>query len=225
MKNRNDMKRDWVIFVMYVVGASLAIPVVAEDPGVTRPDMSLCITCHGAEGEGNRLLNAPSLTNLEAWYVDRQLRNFRDGLRGADPSDEEGVLMRPMVQFLSDESIRDYALTVSEYPDRIPDAVDAGDSSADASADASKGKAYYSHQCGACHGPGGKGIKSIGAPGLAGLDSWYLKKQLDKFQSGIRGSAKGDTHGGQMVYYMNRLKNKEDLDDIIAYLRDPGSVD
>ncbi len=217
MKTVNCMNRELIMTL--VLGTSLCTVVNADESGDSSPDMSLCITCHGEAGEGNRLLNAPGLTNLETWYIERQLRNYRDGLRGADPADPEGMLMRPMVQSLSDESIRDYALAISAYPDRIPDAA------IDATGDASSGKAYYSHQCGACHGPAGKGIKSIGAPGLAGLDDWYLKKQLDKFQSGIRGSAEGDIHGAQMVFYMQRLKNKEDLDDIIAYLRDPASVD
>ena len=125
--------------------------------------------------------------------------------------------MRPIVQSLSDESIQEYARVISAYPDSVSAETIAGDPI--------KGKAYYSHQCGACHGPSGQGIEAIGASRLAGLDDWYLARQLDNFQAGIRGTAQGDTHGAQMVFYMKRLKSIEDLNDIIAYLRNPQAVD
>jgi cytochrome c oxidase subunit 2 len=219
------MNREWISLMVLAMCVIVTTGIYASETGGANPDMSLCITCHGSEGEGSRSLNAPGLGNLQDWYIERQLRNFRDGLRGTDPADQEGAQMSATVQTLSDESIHGYARIISSYPDYVPEATAAESASDRTPANASKGKAYYAHQCGACHGPAGKGIKSLGAPGLAGMEDWYLRGQLDKFQSGIRGSAKGDIHGAQMVFYMNRLKNKEDLGDIIAYLRDPASVD
>ena len=43
-----------------------------------------CAVCHGANGEGNRALNAPASGGQNEWYVLRQLTNFCEGIRGAD---------------------------------------------------------------------------------------------------------------------------------------------
>mgnify|MGYP005630846121 CR=1 FL=1 len=208
------MKHLLIYFILSLVGIGLGTVNCEASPKI---DQSLCIACHGAFGKGNKFLNAPGLANLDAWYIERQLQNFRDDKRGVHPDDDNGAQMRPIVQSLSDESIQEYARVISAYPDNLTGETVVGD--------ATKGKAYYAHQCGACHGPGGKGIKAIGAPRLAGLDDWYLASQLDNFQAGIRGTVEGDTYGAQMVFYMKRLKSIEDLNDIIAYLRNPQAVD
>ncbi len=203
-----------LIVVGSVSNSELAGAATVEE----KPGMNLCVTCHGEEGKGNKMLKAPGIANLEPWYVKRQLRNYREGLRGGDASDAEGTLMRSIVESLSDKSISAYAEASAAYPDYIPDSEGPGGS-------ASLGKSFYGHQCGACHGPSGKGIKSLGAPSIAGLEGWYIKKQIANFKNGTRGGVKGDTYGGQMVFYLSRLKSLDDLGDIIAYLRDPAAVD
>ena len=41
-----------------------------------------CASCHGANGEGNRLVRGPSLQRLEGWYFLEQMRKFGSGERG-----------------------------------------------------------------------------------------------------------------------------------------------
>ncbi len=53
-----------------------------------------CAACHGSKGEGNPTFNAPRIAGLDAVYLARQLRNFRDGVRGAAPGDLYGNQMR-----------------------------------------------------------------------------------------------------------------------------------
>ena len=55
-----------------------------------------CVACHGAQGEGNRAVNAPHIAGLNAWYVENQLTKFRSDIRGTHPEDIEGMQMRPM---------------------------------------------------------------------------------------------------------------------------------
>jgi len=62
-----------------------------------------CTACHGAKGEGNASLQAPALASRSDWYLATQLRNFRDGLRGADERDTYGAQMRAIVTSLPDE--------------------------------------------------------------------------------------------------------------------------
>ena len=67
-----------------------------------------CFICHGASGEGNETLGAPKLTELPNWYQARQLKYFRDGIRGADSQDIYGAQMAAMSKLLTnDQAIAD----------------------------------------------------------------------------------------------------------------------
>lgn len=66
-----------------------------------------CGACHGPEAGGNPALEAPSLRGIDDWYLVRQYRNFRDGIRGAHENDRLGAQMARMGGVLkSDEDIR-----------------------------------------------------------------------------------------------------------------------
>jgi len=62
-----------------------------------------CVACHGPAGAGVELLGAPALTGASDWYMLTQLKNFKAGVRGANPKDTSGATMRPMAQNLPDE--------------------------------------------------------------------------------------------------------------------------
>jgi cytochrome c oxidase subunit 2 len=83
----------------------------------TRPDTSVggnpergrklyatCESCHGAKGEGIWSTNAPRLAGMSDWYLERQLENFRAGIRGTHPQDFHGAQMRSMARALKDEA-------------------------------------------------------------------------------------------------------------------------
>ena len=46
-------------------------------PRRARPRYATCMACHGAQGEGNQLLNAPKLAGQPGWYLARQLRQLQ----------------------------------------------------------------------------------------------------------------------------------------------------
>jgi cytochrome c553 len=60
-----------------------------------------CGACHGGRAEGNESLAAPRLAGLDAVYIERQLRNFREGVRGAHPADKQGRQMAMMAPLLA----------------------------------------------------------------------------------------------------------------------------
>jgi len=62
-----------------------------------------CSACHGDNGAGNQDLKAPRIAGVDDWYLATQLRKFRSGVRGTNPKDREGRLMRPMARTLADE--------------------------------------------------------------------------------------------------------------------------
>ena len=45
-------------------------------PAVGQAQYAVCAACHGAQGEGNQMLNAPRLAGQGAWYIARQLDHF-----------------------------------------------------------------------------------------------------------------------------------------------------
>ena len=58
-------------------------------------------------------------------------------------------------------------------------------------ADAAAGKAPYA-VCAACHGQQGEGNMAMNAPKIAGMEGWYVRRQIEAFQQGLRGTANGD---------------------------------
>ena len=62
-----------------------------------------CGTCHGADGRGMQATNAPRLKGMSDWYMFTQLRNFKQGVRGAHPKDLYGPQMASMAEILSDD--------------------------------------------------------------------------------------------------------------------------
>jgi cytochrome c oxidase subunit 2 len=70
--------------------------VTAADLGHGKELYERCTACHGDKGQGNDALNAPAIAGQKTWYVERQLKNFIDGVRGKNPKDIYGLMMRPM---------------------------------------------------------------------------------------------------------------------------------
>ena len=73
------------------------------DPKAGETFYATCAACHGDNGAGNQDLGAPRIAGTDDWYLATELRKFRSGVRGTDPKDREGRLMRPMARALPDE--------------------------------------------------------------------------------------------------------------------------
>jgi len=52
--------------------------------------------------------------------------------------------------------------------------------------------------CTVCHGAEGNGNVAINAPKIAGIEPWYLKRQLQQFRAGARGTKSTDLPGMEM---------------------------
>ena len=183
----------------------------AGDAAKGKARYAVCQACHGVDGMGNKALNSPKIAGQEPWYLERQLKNFKAGIRGADPKDKYGMQMRPMALTLADDqSIRDMAAYVSSMPvERDVVQTLKGDLEA--------GKAAYV-MCQACHGSAGEGNKMLNSPKLAGLQDWYVARQLKNFKSGIRGTKSGDMFGMQMRPMAMSLANDEAINNVAAYI-------
>jgi len=73
------------------------------DPKAGEALYATCGACHGENGAGNQDLGAPRIAGVDDWYLATELRNFKSGVRGTNPKDREGRLMRPMARALPDD--------------------------------------------------------------------------------------------------------------------------
>ena len=64
---------------------------------------ALCAQCHGPDGKGNQAMNAPPLRSLNDWYLVSALERYKAGIRGTDPQNPNGALMRGMAMALADD--------------------------------------------------------------------------------------------------------------------------
>jgi len=180
------------------------------DPVAGRAAFAVCAACHGANGEGNQMLNAPKTAGGEGWYLKRQIHAFKHGLRGSNEKDTYGLQMAPFASTLADDAtINNLVAYLEGLPDNPVQKTVTGN--------LNKGKILYAN-CGACHGMDGMGLWSQNAPRLAGIDDWYLVRQLQNFKQGIRGGQAGDGHGKQMVLMSVMLPTEQEINDVVAYI-------
>ncbi|MDQ3563811.1 MAG: c-type cytochrome [Pseudomonadota bacterium] len=62
-----------------------------------------CGACHGPNGQGRWSANAPRHAGMSDWYMITQLKNFKQGIRGAHPQDMYGPQMGLMADILVDD--------------------------------------------------------------------------------------------------------------------------
>ena len=110
----DEAKMDEVVAYIAQLPVTAPLPTLGGDVAKGAASYALCAACHGADAEGNVLLNAPALQNLPDWYIVRQLQNYKSGVRGTHPKDIEGMQMRPMAMVLADEqAMKDVAAFIN----------------------------------------------------------------------------------------------------------------
>ena len=181
------------------------------DAAAGQPLYAVCSACHGAQGEGNKALNAPKLSGQAEWYLSRQLMNFKQGARGVKDQDINGKLMAPMVATLGTASavadVSAYILTLPDTP--VKNTIQGN---------ISKGESLYNSTCAACHGLNGAGVESTKAPRLQNMSDWYLVTQLNNFRTGVRGTHPKDLYGQQMSSVASFLTQEQTINDLVAYI-------
>lgn len=199
-----------LIFAIGLIGCESGAPATSAARGEVL--YAACISCHKADGGGHALIGAPAIAGLTQWYVEAQLRKFRDGIRGYHHDDTEGLRMRPMARFLKHEAdIKAVASYVSSMPPNEKVLTLEG-------GDVKIGQIYY-NTCATCHGKSAQGDIKQKAPPLVGLDDWYMLNQLKKFKAGIRGADPADTDGARMVPMAMTLVDEGAMKSVIAYIQ------
>lgn len=180
------------------------------DAAAGAPLYAVCAACHGAQGEGNPILNAPKLAGQGEWYLKRQLEYFKQGIRGTHEDDVFGQSMAAMAATLADETAID---NVTAYIATLPDVP----APITVHGDVAHGEDIYS-TCAYCHGADGAGRQALNAPRQAGMSDWYLVTQLKNFKRGIRGAHPQDGYGPQMALMAAILPDDQAIEDLVSYI-------
>ncbi|WP_281647136.1 c-type cytochrome [Parendozoicomonas sp. Alg238-R29] len=199
-----------LLVAVTAVAATLSVPSSSADLSVGEASFQICRTCHGSQGEGQQALHSPNLTGLPAWYIERQLQNYKQGIRGGHPKDAIGAQMRQMSMTLaSDSEVASVAAYITTLSVTTPAPTMEGD--------AARGQPFYT-VCRTCHGQYAEGMKVKNAPPLANLNDWYLLRQLNNFKEGVRGAHPKDSYGAEMTPMAYTLVDEQAMEDVIAYI-------
>ncbi|MGI9248909.1 MAG: c-type cytochrome [Woeseiaceae bacterium] len=182
----------------------------AGNAAVGSAQYAVCAACHGPQGEGVPAMNAPKIAGQSAWYLKRQIMNYKKGLRGTHEGDTFGQQMIGMVATLADEQAVDNVVAhILTFPDNAPNATIEGD--------VVSGQKHY-NICAYCHGKDGMGVQAMNAPRAAGMSDWYMARQLQNFKDDVRGGHQQDLYGKQMGFMADILHDQQAIDDVIAYI-------
>lgn len=203
------MRINCLLLIMTMLCAKAGPALADDDLPIPADDLVYCTTCHGVQLMGNPITRAPRMSGLDAWYVENQLRAFKNGWRGAHESDPVGMEMQPMAAALSEKQIVAAASFVASTRSAAPAVTVSGDTEA--------GKLIYA-SCGACHGASGEGNETLGAPRLTGTNDWYLVTQLENYVNGSRGSHSDDIYGMQMRASAQLLTDEKAILDVVSYI-------
>lgn len=172
-----------------------------------------CTQCHSSDGGGDSLALAPAIAGMPVWYIEKQLQNFKSGMRGLHAGDTGGLRMYPMSLWLRDAADQK---AVATYIASLPATTPAHELTEHG--DASKGAGYYI-VCAGCHGASGEGNQGMSAPPLTGQSDWYLFESIKKYKTSVRGSGAGDPNGPLMKVMAGTLPDDNAILDVIAHIQ------
>lgn len=243
MKHKGLKTATLLLFALLATAGTNAVAQtyqVGADGGVAGDEMfRACAFCHGSQGQGRQRLDAPPIAGLQAWYIERQMHNFENDIRGAHPDDLPGaqmVVIKPM--FRNEATIRNVAAHIETLAPGAPPMMRGQGPNAQPepterpfqweskyaslevplAGDVANGQRIYQASCVICHGADAVGNQTLGTPNLTVLADWYMARQMQYFRDGIRGADPRDIYGAQMAVFAKLLANDQAIADVVTYI-------
>ncbi|MBF8777232.1 cytochrome-c oxidase, cbb3-type subunit III [Pseudomonas fulva] len=165
------------IFAKY---AAMPVEEVAKDPQALKMGSRLfasnCSVCHGSDAKG--AYGFPNLTDND-WRWGGEPETIKASIMNG----RHGV-MPAWAEVIGEQGVSDVAAFVLTNLDgrKLPEGV---------KADPVKGKALFTSNCVACHGPEGKGTPAMGAPDLTHPQAFIYGSSFAQLQQTIRYGRQG----------------------------------
>jgi len=228
----NRLGKICAVIIFFISGGALAQTLEKPNETVTGEELFVvCSFCHGENAQGSRRRDGPALAGLPAWYLELQMQNYTDGIRGTHPEDIPGQIMHYSTGMLrNDFTIKSLAEYISKLEPGVPMTRDAmrerpyiwdstySEIELGVTPNLEAGAQTYGAVCSACHGPDGAGNEALGTASLVYFSERYLARQLKYFRNGIRGSDPRDIRGMQMAAISNVLSTEQAIADVAAHI-------
>lgn len=167
-----------------------------------------CVSCHGAQGEGNGDIYPP-LAGQPAAYLQRQLEAFASNLR-------KNPQMAPIAKGLTEQERVDVAAFYASLPSPVRPVQGPLPTSKDGNgawlAERGRWEAGIP-ACSKCHGPGGAGVGND-FPAIAHLSEGYMNAQVKAWNAGSRDAGPLGLMGS-----VAKKLTAQDIADVAAYYR------
>ncbi|MCX5591799.1 c-type cytochrome [Alcaligenes endophyticus] len=144
-----------------------------------------CVTCHGAQGEGNAAAGFPFLAGQGTSYLTEQLTHFHDGKR-------QNPIMEPIAKAMSADQMKAVAAYYSQLSppwdkQKLSNVQDLYPAQSQLGAWIANRGDWDNNipACIQCHGPGGVGV-GTSFPAIAGLSAAYITAQFKAWQTNSR---------------------------------------
>ncbi|WP_105199323.1 MULTISPECIES: c-type cytochrome [unclassified Pseudoalteromonas] len=202
-----------VLSLTMLVGVLSANNAAAFDGDINagKDKSATCAACHGPDGNAPVTMY-PKIAGQHAEYIYKQLKEFKVGMTSGGKEGRMDPVMSGMAMPLSDQDMKDLAAYFSSLhmsEGSTPEDVVAVGQQLYKAGDAERGIPA----CAACHGPRGNGTSLAGFPKVSFQHPEYIKSQLEKFRSGVR----GNDHNGMMRDIAMKLTDK-DIEVLSKYL-------
>lgn len=173
--------------------------------------IAACVMCHGSAGEGKPALGTPRIGALPEWYIVRQLKYFKQGVRATTDDDAHGTLMRAVSLLVGPEpAMEDAAAHIAALQPPPSEPATTGD--------AERGAELYAG-CAGCHGQDGRGGVDSNTPSIVEQNGDYLIRQIENYRLGLRGAHPLDVFGREMqTMTAETLMSPEDTIDVATYI-------
>lgn len=110
--------RDVALYVAGVEGVRPPVTLTGGDAAHGKEIYTaICVVCHGESGQGVPVFHSPALAGQADWYLVDAVKKFRDGMRGANPSDTTGQQMKTIsAELKKDGDILDLVAYLTTLP-------------------------------------------------------------------------------------------------------------
>lgn len=181
-------KKWWLVSALLICTSASANELIEQGKTIANAGSGAvlaCVTCHGAQGEGNAAAGFPFLAGQGVQYITEQLSNFHDGKR-------QNPIMEPIAKAMSADQMK----AVASYYSQLSPPWDKTALSNNLDLYPAEGQsgAWIANRgdwdnnipaCIQCHGPGGVGVGTA-FPAIAGLSAPYITAQFKAWQAGTR---------------------------------------
>ncbi len=191
-----------LIAVLYLVGSG---QVFAADQEKGRAINKTCALCHGAWGQGTTGAKSPRIAGMTVGFLTKILKEYRSKKRK-----NAGMVATSGINKMTDKNIDDIATYLAGIDLRNDPRFDVDH----AQGDKEQGKKIFLAECKGCHRKSGYGKPKKGIPALAGQQSAYIIRTIERFKA--RARVHDDDPEDDLFDLV--FKSKEDMQNLTAYL-------